>query len=347
MQKNIFFYLIAIGLLIFSFLLFNDSYQETVRFTRLTESSNTAYGNFQDLSRQINNAAVMHPDLLRINDSLAGDKLFFADSELIKKEVQTLKAIVTDSVSIQIVQQLDGLITSELSWIIKSNVPDSITHHNSLSHIQVLKSIDSLINSGIRQSSFLIDLNKDKLNKAIRWEKTLMLFFIFICGIVLFYTTFSLARQRSKTKIKEHELEIAFNRINDAVVSVDSDWRYTFLNDAALSSHPLGREETLGKVLWDLHPQMKDTQLWHRYHEAMSSKEVMEMEYYYPVVDTWFSIKIYPSANGLTIFYKDITEKKASAKQLSQTIKEVADYKFALDEQVLLLLRIKKAGSNM
>jgi PAS domain S-box-containing protein len=344
MQKNIVFYLIAIGLLIFSFLLFNDSYRETVRFTKLTENSNIVYGNFQDLSRQINNAAVVHPDLLRINDSLGGDKLFFTDSAVIKKEVDTLKATVKDPFNIQIAQQLDGLITSELSWIIKSNVPDSIIHHKSLSHIQAFKAIDSLINNGISHSFSLINFNKDKLNKAISREKTLMLFFIFISAIILFYTIISLARERFKTKVKERELETAFNRISDAVVSVDSDWRYTFLNDAALSSHPLGREQTLGKVLWDMHPEMKGTIFWDKYHEAMASKEVIELENYYPPMDTWFSVKIYPSANGLTIFYKDITEKKVAAKQLLQTIKEVADYKFALDETSIVAITDQKGS---
>ena len=55
------------------------------------------------------------------------------------------------------------------------------------------------------------------------------------------------------------ENETVLNRINDAVVSIDNEWRYTFLNDAALPTHPLGREGTIGKVIWDVHPEMKGT----------------------------------------------------------------------------------------
>ena len=51
--------------------------------------------------------------------------------------------------------------------------------------------------------------------------------------------------------------ETVLNRINDGMISVDNEWRYTFLNDAALITHPLSREESIGKVLWDVYPEMK------------------------------------------------------------------------------------------
>jgi PAS domain S-box-containing protein len=108
------------------------------------------------------------------------------------------------------------------------------------------------------------------------------------------------------------EKETALNRINDAVVSVDNHWNYTFLNTAALATHPLGREETLGKNIWEVHPEMKRTVFWDKYHEAMNTGKVTEVESYYAPMNTWFVVRIYPSADGLTIFYRDITDNKKS-----------------------------------
>ncbi len=122
------------------------------------------------------------------------------------------------------------------------------------------------------------------------------------------------------------EKETTLNRINDSVVSVDNEWRYTFLNDAALATHPEGREKTLGKVLWDVHPKMKGTVIWDRYHEAMQTRKVIELESQYGAPDVWYFAKVYPSADGLTIFYNNITERKkaegriASEKFLSESI---------------------------
>ncbi len=50
-------------------------------------------------------------------------------------------------------------------------------------------------------------------------------------------------------------------RINDGMVSVDTNWRYTFLNNAAMATHPEGRA-VIGKVIWDVHPEMKGTIFW-------------------------------------------------------------------------------------
>ncbi len=108
------------------------------------------------------------------------------------------------------------------------------------------------------------------------------------------------------------EKQTVLNRINDGMVSVDNEWRYTFLNDAALATHPLGKEETIGKVIWDVHPQMKGTIFWDKYHEAMTTRKVVEVESYYGPMQTWFSVKIYPSHDGLTIFYTDVTDRVRS-----------------------------------
>jgi PAS domain S-box-containing protein len=113
------------------------------------------------------------------------------------------------------------------------------------------------------------------------------------------------------------EKETVLNRINDGMISVDNDWRYTFLNDAALETHPLGREGTLGKVIWDVHPELEGTVFWDKYREAMESRNVIEVESYYPPIDKWFSVKVYPSEDGLTIYYKDITLRKKAEEQIT------------------------------
>ena len=106
------------------------------------------------------------------------------------------------------------------------------------------------------------------------------------------------------------EKEAVLNRFSDGVLSVDNDWRYTFLNDAALGSHTLSRQETLGKVIWEVHPEFKGTVFWDRYHEAMLTRNVVEFETFFASMNGWFFVKIYPSSDGLTVFYKNVTERK-------------------------------------
>jgi PAS domain S-box-containing protein len=122
-----------------------------------------------------------------------------------------------------------------------------------------------------------------------------------------------------KYKRKKKKLDLTINRIKDAVISLDTKGRYIFLNDAALETHPLGREKTLGKVIWDVHPKMEGSAFWEAYHKAVETGGMVEVESYYTAMDKWFSVKIYPSDSGATIFYLDITDSKLFSLQLGNS----------------------------
>jgi len=338
MRKKVVFYIIAFILFLSILIFFNRAYRQLTTYTKLTNRHNIIHGNFQILSRQINNAAVLNPALVNALNTAKTGNPFLADSLMIMQQLNLLRSTVSDSINIRIIEKLHPAINSELSWLLKSNVPDSIIHGSSPEHIAAFQRIDSLINQGIQRTFFLIEYRKKQLNEEISRIRTWMLIFIIVSGILLIYTTINLFRQQTKRKGKEKELETVFSRINDGVVSVDNDWRYTFLNDAAMATHPLGRKETLGRSIWDIHPEMKGTIFWDKYHEAMLTKKTVEIEDFYAPMDTWFMVKVYPSENGLTIFYKDITKSKKAEHALMQTLREVTDYKFALDESSIVAI---------
>lgn len=322
--------------------MFNRSYRELTTFAELLNRHNTVYRSFQSLSSQINNAAVSNRRLLHSIDSLLNGNVFYADTLLIKKEFRLLQNTVRDSVNIKITQQLHPLLQSELSWIYSSSIPDSIISQSAYRHIATYNTIQSLLAKGLERTKFLIDYRRLQLYKEISRAKIWMTVFVLMSIILLGYTTIGLFVQQNKRKRKEQELNVVLNRISDGVISVDNEWRYTFLNDAALVSYPQGLSKTLGKVMWEVHPEMKGTIFWDKYHEAMLTREVVEMETYYAPVDTWFSVKIYPSLDGLTIFFKNISEAKRAEEEMAKSMKEVNDYRYALDESSIVAVTNQK-----
>lgn len=139
------------------------------------------------------------------------------------------------------------------------------------------------------------------------------------------------------------EKEITLNRINDAVISVDTHWNYTFLNTAALSTHPRGKEGTLGKNIWEVHPEMKGTVFWDKYHEAMETGKGTELESFYAPMNKWFFVKIYPSTDGLTIFYTDVTETKKAQERIRENEQKIKlIYNTTRDS--LFLISVKDEG---
>lgn len=325
MRRKWVFYVFGFLLLVVNLILCDKAYNALTGYIESTNRQNTVLRNYQALSRQINNAAVLSPTLRKAGNYQIAAKLFFTDSLTVIRHLDLLKMSVRDSLNIQTTKKLDTLIKSELSWLLNSDVPDSIIDNKSPKHLAAFERIDSLIAMGIKRTNLLIEFLKSQLNDALKKVEISIILFVVVSGTLLFFTTINFFKQQTKTKRKEKELETVFNRINDSVVSVDNNWRYTFLNDIALSTHPLGKEETLGKVIWDIHPDMRGTIFWEKYHEAMQTKKVVEIESYYSPMDTWFSVKVYPSSDGLTIFYKDISKTKKAERdiaELNRTLEE-------------------------
>jgi len=100
--KKFKFYLIAFALLVLIFLFFSKAYKELIRYTELTNKINTVYITYQKLSGDINNAAVLNPDLVNIANSSKAIQLFLTDSQSVIKQLDFLKLTATDSINIQI-----------------------------------------------------------------------------------------------------------------------------------------------------------------------------------------------------------------------------------------------------
>ena len=66
----------------------------------------------------------------------------------------------------------------------------------------------------------------------------------------------------------------------------------------------------IGENIWEQFPIIVGTPLYDAYHTALKEQVSNRIEYYYTEYDMWTEQTIYPSAEGLSIFLRDITEKK-------------------------------------
>lgn len=112
------------------------------------------------------------------------------------------------------------------------------------------------------------------------------------------------------------EKNSALNRINDKIIIFDNDWRYVFLNDAAMAAQTKQRDEVIGKVIWDVHPEFIGTAIWEKCQEAKQRGVSIEVEDYYAPLDMWEHIKIYPSEEGVIFFSTNITKRKKKTAEM-------------------------------
>lgn len=99
--------------------------------------------------------------------------------------------------------------------------------------------------------------------------------------------------------------------IADAFYALDTQWRFTYINAAAERIVQRTREELLGKVVWEEFPEAVTSVVYTQYQSAAAEKVPVSFEFYYGPLTAWLAVRVYPSAEGISVFFQDVTERKA------------------------------------
>ena len=99
-------------------------------------------------------------------------------------------------------------------------------------------------------------------------------------------------------------------RVSDALVALDRAWRYTYVNRRAAELFGRRPEDLIGRHIWTEFPEGVGQPFHVAYERAMAEQRFIEIENYYQPWDRWFENRIYPSPDGLSIFFHEITDRK-------------------------------------
>ena len=98
------------------------------------------------------------------------------------------------------------------------------------------------------------------------------------------------------------------HRLPDAVVTLDLEWRYVFMNRQAEVNHKCRPGELLGRCVWDVFPEGRELETYRRYIRAMETQEEDVFDEYLPMFGRWYEQRLFPTPQGLTIVARDITD---------------------------------------
>ena len=104
--------------------------------------------------------------------------------------------------------------------------------------------------------------------------------------------------------------------IGDLYFTLDHDWRFTYLNQHALVRAQKPAGELLGRALWEVYPGLLGTPVEAHYRRAMSTGETVHFEIPGLLTGRWFEVYACPSVDGLTVYSRDITERKEAERAL-------------------------------
>ena len=110
-------------------------------------------------------------------------------------------------------------------------------------------------------------------------------------------------------------------KTTDGFFAVDSDWKLTYVNAAAEAIFGRKRRELIGGVLWERFPELVGSVFQENYEKAMAEKVAIEFEASDSSGKTWYDVHAYRSNGGVSVFFRDISERKKSETERLTTSK--------------------------
>ncbi|MEB2784117.1 PAS domain S-box protein [Algoriphagus persicinus] len=137
-------------------------------------------------------------------------------------------------------------------------------------------------------------------------------------GISVFFRDITLKKEADERLLRAlEEKNRILESIGDAFFALDQDWVVTYWNKRAEEIIGLKREELVGYNLWEKFPMAKDMKFFNQYRKSFEEQVPVSFQEYFPPLDQWYEANSYPTPEGLSVFFRDITiQKKAERKIL-------------------------------
>ncbi len=216
-------------------------------------------------------------------------------------------------------QNLDIGIFSEFEeTIAKGSVYQALVSSLSTSHLKVLlesqhiKSIMCIpIFLGKEYYGFI---GFDDCEQERVWHEDEVTFLLSISSNL----STAILQQQNKLALKSAlaEKEEILESIQDGFYALDKHWVITYWNKEAERMLLKGRDEVMGKNIWDEFKEAISLRFYDEYRRAVEEKVPVKFEEYFPPIEKWFDVSAFPSQLGLTVYFKDITNKKLAELEL-------------------------------
>jgi PAS domain S-box-containing protein len=129
-------------------------------------------------------------------------------------------------------------------------------------------------------------------------------------------------------KSRAYYMELA-DSISDVFFAMDKDLKYTYWNKASETLTDIPAKDAIGKSFYEIFPDIPErTRAERAYLNVLRTKqpETFVNEWYLRNEKFIFEISVYPSSTGISIFVKDITERKKTEAELKKRIQELEDF---------------------
>lgn len=135
-------------------------------------------------------------------------------------------------------------------------------------------------------------------------------------------------KKHQEQKIKEttQRLHDTLESIQDGFYTLDSNWNVSYWNKEAERLSGQKYEDMIGKNFWELYEGQISEKIHDAFYKAKFQKKPVRLEIYSKIVNGWFELNAFPSEMGLTVYFKNITERKHTESKLKKMNRELENH---------------------
>lgn len=130
------------------------------------------------------------------------------------------------------------------------------------------------------------------------------------------------ARAQESAARLEHEatrIKTILESIGDGFYSLDREWRFVYVNQRAAEAMRQPRAALIGVNLWELFPQAAGSIAQREFERAVREGKMVAFENYSVLTGLWMSVRAYPTEEGLSVFFQDVTARREGARALEES----------------------------
>ena len=109
------------------------------------------------------------------------------------------------------------------------------------------------------------------------------------------------------------KLTTTLERLGQGFFALDRDWRVLYANKASAAFVNRSQKDLFGKVVADAVPEFVGTAAALLLQKAVETGEPVLDRVFYGPANAWVDLRAYPHAEGLSVFYSDVTEQHETA----------------------------------
>ncbi|MDO9198811.1 PAS domain S-box protein [Rhodoferax sp.] len=126
------------------------------------------------------------------------------------------------------------------------------------------------------------------------------------------------AQRRAEQAQRELELNLTtmLENMPDGFFSLDPAGRFTYVNSRAEELLHFHRDELVGFNVWEKFPEAAGTIFQREYERAMTEGTASSFEAEYAPLGACWKVRVYPSEQGLAVYFRDVTERRVPEQRL-------------------------------